>query len=294
MNFKFLENTNLDSLEAVPSDLHALYTEQPGENEGDPSSFVLNPGVQNLAKDFEELQKSASQAKSKITQANNESAERRVALRAYDDFASEIGVTVDHEAGENTIEKLRDKYNELTSQIKNGEALKTDMDKINKEAESRIERHRREAQNEVERVKGALRTVMVSNEAKSAISLHKGSEPLLLPHVENNAVVIENGDGSYTVQIKDADGKSARLNDAGGFMNVSEFVRSLKNDPSFAAAFSSEAPSGNNTKPDTSAQPPGKPSNPTKGEGSNDEKSPKDKIAAGLASLGVNSNQNAA
>ena len=251
--FKFSDNIEVSDIETIPEAHRGLYEEQTtGEGEEAVTAFVLSEAARSLANDYDGSQKALADERLKIGNLNKESAGRRVALTKFAELANDLGFEVPEDG--DLVEIYREKFNEIAEKTKEGGKLKIDMDKIKKEADARIERERESSKQQVEEMRTALATHLVDKEAISAINENKGSVALLLPHVKNHSVVEREEDGSYTVRIADEWG-NAVPNSEGGWMTVPQFVKSLKSDKDFAAAFESELPKGGGSDPKGSENP---------------------------------------
>jgi len=90
-----------------------------------------------------------------------------------------------------------------------------------------------------------LEQVMIDAAAIEAITTHKGSVTLLLPHVRGKAR-LKSGDSGYSVEIVDDDGTPRISTEAGssGPMSMGELVAEMKGNDEFSAAFEGSGASG--------------------------------------------------
>lgn len=125
---------------------------------------------------------------------------------------------------------------------------------------------------------GALETqlfnIMGSGAAKEALKTEGVINPDLMMHFMLEQLKSTDDDGKFGVQVVDGQGDVRYSGLTGKPMSVAELVTEMKGNAKYAPLFKSEAPVGGGPKPGAAS---GKP--PVQGE---PEKSPTDKIAAGL------------
>jgi hypothetical protein len=91
-----------------------------------------------------------------------------------------------------------------------------------------------------------LEKVMIDVEAIKAISEHKGSATLLLPHVRNSTRMRKNDKGEFIVEVVGEDGNpriSPAVNSTAN-MTIAEYVAEMKGQDTFAPAFEGSGASG--------------------------------------------------
>jgi hypothetical protein len=126
------------------------------------------------------------------------------------------------------------------------EAEKIAEQKYNAREKQLLERHRAEV--ETERSKagnlfGQLKRVMVDAVATKAIADQKGAVELLLPHIQNQARLRQDGE-KFIVEILDGTG-APRIGDSNGsLMTIEQFVSEMKASPVFGRAFDGAGSSG--------------------------------------------------
>ena len=99
----------------------------------------------------------------------------------------------------------------------------------------------------IQKMRSSLERHLIDAEAATALSEHKGSSMLLLPHVRDRVKVVEEN-GEFVARVVDAEG-DPRGNGKGGFMSIKDLVVELKKNPEFARAFESSGTSGGGTRP---------------------------------------------
>lgn len=265
--FDFEKNLTVDDLNTVPEQFRGLY------EKGQDGKFTVTAAAKPLVEAYVGQVKTVAATSKKAKDFGDENAKRRADAKAVEDFVKSLGV--EFEEGKLT-DALKAHVDALVSKTKDGEAVKINMDKIKAEADKRINEAVAAANANTAKMEQTLARYLIDNEAMAAITASKGSVELLLPHVKNHAKVVKDGD-NYVVRIVDAQG-DAVPGQAGGFQGVTDFVKSMKTNPTFARAFDSEAAGGGGQKPGAAA---GK-TQTTKPEGT---KNPTDKIASGLAAM---------
>ena len=116
-----------------------------------------------------------------------------------------------------------------------------------------------------------LKDLLINSTAVKALSEAGGAKniDLLTPHVLSSTKLVDEADGSYSVQVVDKEG-NARVRSDGGNMTIADLMPEFQE--KWPTAFVVDV------KPGGGAKPTGKPAKPTEG-----EKTSKDKIREGLA-----------
>jgi hypothetical protein len=239
MDFDFEKNSTVDSLDVVPEKYRELFTE------GDEGKFVVAGHAKGIVADYIGTAKALAGARQEKKKASDESASRRLNLKAVEDFATSLGLEVG-EAGVTLA--LESFVKDLQDQVKGGKQIKIDLDKIKAEFDKRLSETVATKDKQIGERDSALAKHLISNVATGALAKHKGSVDLLLPHVQSQAEVVRDDEGTYSVRVKDADG-SHRMNGSGGWMGVDELVAEMKTKEAFARAFESEVAGGTGSRP---------------------------------------------
>lgn len=247
MDFDFEQNGTVDTLDNVPEKYRGLYAEGSGDAEG---KFVLSDIVRPLVGDYVGAIKSVAGLRHEKKQVTDENANRRLAVKAVEDLAATFGLEVGDEGVASAIKVF---VEDLQGQVKGGQQVKIDLDKIKNEFDRRVTEVTETKDKEISERDAALASHLISSVAVAALTEHKGSVELLLPHVQSHAEVVREDNGEYSVRIKDGAG-SWRMNSAGGWMGVAELVAEMKTNSAFARAFDSEVKGGNNTPPGSMKQ----------------------------------------
>lgn len=255
MEFEFLKNPTVDSIDKVPEQFRGLYAEGDG-------GFVLNDSFKGTAGAIDGLNKSLKAARRDADEAKR----NRPDLSGFAAVGQLLGIEGDDATNADT---LRAAVEKVISESKDG---KVNWDKMKKDLERGFQAQLQTKDGELQTMNKTLQKYLVTTAAVQAIAGHKGVPELLLPHIQAKTKVIKEGE-EYVVRVVDESG-DPRGNASGGFMTVEDLVKEMKASPTFGRAFESEAPSGSGVKPGVTQ---GKP-NPQR-----QNLSPTEKIAAGLA-----------
>ncbi len=267
MPFNFEENKTVADLTTVPENFQSLYVETTADGN---TVYTLSDAVTGLVEAYTGTNKALESARADKKKASDESASRRQALKAVDDFITELGL----ETSEDPVETLRSHFGSLSESVKNGEEIKIDLDKIRREYEARMLEKENTHASELQQRDSALERHLIQDVATRELSAAKGAVDLLLPHVRNHCKVVRTENDNYEVRVVDAQG-DVRSDGSGGWMGVKELVAELKGTEQYGRAFDSETPGG-------SGSPPGG-MNRVVTTSNQEEKSATNKIADGLS-----------
>lgn len=254
MEFEFAKNPTVVSLETVPEQFRPFYADT-GEG------FALADTYKGTATAIDGLNRSLKAARRDADEAKK----NRPDVSAYAELGQLLGLE------ENTTDPvaLKDAMENILKQSKDGQV---NWEKMKTQLKAGYEQQLGSKDKEVQGMRATLEKHLIGSEAVRAIAAAKGVPELLLPHIQAKTKVIQDGD-SYVVRVLDEAG-DPRGNASGGFMTVEDLVKEMKGSPVFGRAFESEAPQGNNTKPNTSSQRPA---------AQQQAKTAMDKIKAGLS-----------
>jgi hypothetical protein len=101
----------------------------------------------------------------------------------------------------------------------------------------------------IQRLSGAVDNLTRQQQATAAIAEAKGSVELLLPHVLAHTRVKEGDDGSFRVEVVDAQGNT-RINNQADPITVKDLVAEMRANETFARAFDGDGHSGSGKQPD--------------------------------------------
>lgn len=254
MEFEFLKNPTVESIDKVPEQFRGFYAEGEG-------GYVLQDSFKSTAGAVDGLNKSLKAARRDADEVKR----NRPDLSGFTAVGQLLGLEGE-DAG--NPETLKQAVERVIGESKDG---KVNWDKMKKDLERGFQTQLQGKDGELQTMSKTLQKYLVTTAAVQAIAGQKGVPELLLPHIQAKTKVIKEGE-EYVVRVVDDSG-DPRGNAAGGFMAVEDLVKEMKASPTFGRAFESEAPSGSGVKPGQQGKP-----KPT-----NRELSPTEKIAAGLA-----------
>lgn len=245
MVFKFGEVASLDE---VPAEFRFAYGAANAAGK-----FSVQPGAQPFVDAFQGQATALENERVKIRTLSNENAQRRTALKPWEDLLGELGLTVAD--GEDPVAAVRTLVGELTTKVKGGDAFKTDLAKIRTASEERIAALTATHTAELAAMSGTLEEYLVDKEALGALasSKAKGGGEVLLPTIKAGLKVVKDDAGKYVVRAVSADGQ-VRYNNSAQPMTVAEVVAETKNNPKYAFAFESESGTGTGHQPGSGKQ----------------------------------------
>ena len=234
MNFDFVKNQAVESLDKVPADFQVLYTES------EDGKFKLNTEDATVG--------SAVKAISGLAKALNASrAETKAAKERVVDLGplSEYGDSVD---------TIVTKFNTTLAEArtKAGNTGKEEIDKAVNAAKTAMQtQFAKDLETHTtlnKTLKGQLYKVMVTGEAKAALADAGAVDPeLVIPYLSQK-VKVEEENGQFGVRVVDENG-DVRFGGTGSQMTVKELVGEMKADPKYGPLFKSETPSGGGARP---------------------------------------------
>lgn len=243
MEFDFEKYGTVTDITKVPDKYRGLYAES--QNDDGETVHTLADFAKALVADYLGTTKALAGARNDKTKASDESAQRRQALKSFDDLVETLGLEV---GDDGVAVALRSFVTDLQKKVKNGEEVSVNLDKIKADFEKRLQEGLGAKDKEIQERDGALSKHLISDAASRALAEAKGSIDLLLPHVQSQCKVVRNDDGTYSVRVLDAQG-DARMNSSGGWMDVAEAVSEMKTQDKFSRAFESEVNHGTGAPP---------------------------------------------
>lgn len=227
MEFDFSKNQVVESLEKVPAQFQGAYTENTDTEAG---GYIIAPNVAPLAEAISglngALNKARKEAKGKTAPSVSE-------------LLSPLGFE--------SVEQAQEQITAMKEQLEKAGEGKINLDKMRQDMEKGFAKQLETKDAELQGMSQSLQRYLVEKDAVQAITQAKGVSDLLLPHVRNQAKVVQEG-ADFVVRIVDKDGE-ARGDGKGGFMTVADLVQELKASDTFGRAFESEAPRGGGTPP---------------------------------------------
>lgn len=232
MEFDFSKNTVVDTLEAVPSDFHGLYTKK------DDGKFALDSDHAGV-----------KSAISVITGLNRALMASRAEAKAFKGKAVDLSALAEYgESPEAILATFNTRIAEA-GKGKSADDIKHQVDKIRADLAAG---HAKEL--EVERQRGQalqhqLYSLLVGSTATSALVEAKAIDPdLARPFIERQVKVSEEN-GVFMVNVVDEAGDVRYSGVTGKPMTIVELVGEMKGKEKFAPLFKSEASSGGNMRP---------------------------------------------
>lgn len=248
-------NTPVDSLDKVPEQFRPIFADKPGED----GKFTVNPVFKGVADALGGFDRSNKTLRAEL---KGKTSVDLSPLAEFGDSPADIKAAFDARVAELTA-KGGDKAQAI-------EKVRGEMGAANQAALT-AEKGR------TSHYQSALHTMVLKNEALSAIASEKGLPDLLMPFIQTQVKVNE-VEGKFTVVVLDEKGEPRYSGLTGAPMTVSELVKGMKADPKYGRLFESEVPGGGGMPPGAGRRVPG----PNGGGGAAD-KTPNQKIAAGLA-----------
>lgn len=255
----------VDSLDGVPEEY------RPGYTAGQDGKFTWKPEFKPFAAAITGNIGVTNKVRADLKKSNDESAARRLAIKAYEDLISASGLTV--EEGKSAVEVLKAHIDDLQAKAKNGGELKVNLDALRKDFEKQTKAIREESEGKVTKMTRTLEKHLIGDVSKSALAKFEGNSTLLMPAIRDRVKVVPEGD-DYVVRVVDGEG-NYRLDTKGGYMTIESLVQELKANPDYAQAFKSTANGGSGARQQTKQTTVS--TTPTR-----DKMSATDKIKAGL------------
>lgn len=218
------------SSDAIPEQFRSLYDKK-GEQ------FVLkkeDPTIKGALEAMAGLTKSIKAARAEADAAKK----GKIDLAALKDFG---------ETPEAILTSFNAKLQGLQDELAKGSKAKIDLDSLRADL---TKAHKTEIEKYVARNTGLqnqLFTLLVENNAKTAIVNLKGDMDLLMPFVKDRVRAVEE-DGQIKVYVVGESGER-RYGATGQDMTIAELVSEMKGSQRFAKLFESEAPRGGGAPP---------------------------------------------
>ena len=270
MDFTFKENTTVADINAIPEKYRGLYAAGEGDNAG---KFTLIPAATGIVADLIGNQETLAGVRNDKKKVTDENAERRIAVKVFEDFAQSVGLDAGDEGMAAALSAFVD---DLQVQIKGGKEIKINLDKNKAAYDKSLADVTTVKDAELSEIRKALSKHLISDAASRALAEAKGSIDLLLPHVLASCKMHRLDNGDYGVTVLDAQGDS-RFDSAGGLMGVTGLVAEMKTQEKFGRAFESEAVAGAGARPGTMSR-----TNARSDAQGSENLSPTQKIALGL------------
>ena len=217
----------VEKLEDVPEKYRSLYQEiSEGDNSG---KFGVNPEFSGIVDDYMGTNKALTEARKNGKAANDESAKRRLTIKAFEDIMDSLGIDEDSR----TADGLKSYIDDIAAKAENGKELKINLDKVREEMSKKHSEVIAAKDKDIADRDASLEKYLVSDRATRALAAAKGSVDLLLPHVKGSCKVFRTETGDYEVRVVDGAGE-VRFNGAAQPMTVEDLVTEMKTNNSFA------------------------------------------------------------
>lgn len=265
MEFFFSENPELDSLEKVPAEFQSFYAQ------GQDGKYKVDEKFGATATTIDGLRKNFNTTRTNLTAAQQESMQRRQALEAW---TANSGVA--------SADELKLKIDKMTQDLSDGKKINPET--IRAELATQFEAKQAATQAERDAMEGSLKEYLLDNAALGAIAEHKGNATLLMPHIQAQTQVIKDPvTGKYRAVAVNQAGEPLPDTD-GGWLSVGKLVERMKANKDFAACFTVTPPSGGGLPPNGQQRqiPQQQRQTPNGGQQGQGDRSPMDKISAGL------------
>jgi hypothetical protein len=267
MDFFFSENPELDSLEKVPAEFHTFYAQ------GQDGKYKVDEKFAASATTIDGLRKNFNTTRTNLTAAQQESMQRRQALEAWE-----------ANTGVKTADEAKARLDKLTQDLSEGKKINPET--IRAELQTQFDAKNAATVAERDAMEASLKEYLLDSAALGAIAELKGNATLLMPHIQRQAQVIKDPvTNKYRAVAVNEKGEPLPDTD-GGWLSVAKLVERLKANKDFAACFTVTPPSGGGLPPGGGQQQQRpnlqRPANNGGTGGDQNQRSPMDKISAGL------------
>ncbi len=149
--------------------------------------------------------------------------------------------------GDDTEDDETDEGDDGEKKAKGKRGDRRAMQKIKAESEAAVAATRAEYEGKLNSVQTMLKKQMIDGEARAAIAKLKGVPDLLLPHVREKCLLIEE-DGVYHVRVVDAEG-DPRSDGKGGYLTIEDLVAEMRKSETYGRAFEADGTKGSGKPP---------------------------------------------
>lgn len=213
MEFNFEQNQTVDSLDKVPEDFRPFYAEADGKFKLDDKFKKASTAIDGLNKTTKTLRSGTKDLTTLVEK---------------------------YKALGDSPEAIQQKIEELNTALSSKE--KINPEKIKEEITKQFKGQLDEKDAKIGKKDKAIHKYLVTSQATTAIAEAKGVPELLLPHIERQVKVVEEGD-DYKVVVVDAAGDT-RYGAAGQPLTIAELVTNMKGDKVYGRAFEAESNGG--------------------------------------------------
>ena len=239
MEFEFDLKKPIAALTSVPAEYHGFYTQTD-------DGYVVADTHVKIAKNINGLSGNLKKARSSLTEANSESADRRVKLAGFTSLFDGLeGIE------EQTPEALKTFIDGLAEQAaaggKTSEETAAALEAAKRAITEKFTAEKAELQGSVDSLTGEIRTLLIDNRTSSAIQAASGNSALLAPMLEKECEIRVTDEGQRVVVVLGEDGEP-RYNGEGDLLTIEQRVAEIKEDERFQGAFQGQVRSGADTK----------------------------------------------
>jgi hypothetical protein len=275
MDWDFIANGSVDTIDLVPDAFKGYYEEDKAAG-----AFVLKADIKPLAEAYTGANKKLTTFGKQKKDDNTKDAARRLVIDGIAAKLAEAGIEVGDDVAK-LPDIISEKFTELLGQVKGGKEAKVNLEAIKADFNKRLAAELAKKDGDLTTMRGSLEKYMVNSAAATALAeagtVEKGAE-LLMPIISRSVKVVQE-DGEYNVKVVDSD-NNVRLNNRGEPMGIKDLIGELK--LSHPIVFKSEAKQGGGKQPGTGKVP----ASGSMRQQNAGERTPNQKISAGLATLG--------
>lgn len=226
MEWDFVQNESVESLDNVPQEFRGYYAEDKGTN-----TFKLKDDVKPLAHAYTGVYGKLKNANTQKRNDNQKDAGRRHAIEGIRTVFTDLGIAEEVPDDLAVLpEWVKTQVTSLQESIKGGKTLKVDLDKLRGTFNTQVAAIKTESDQKIAKMTGTLAKYMIDGAANQALvdaGVVEGGSTLLLPHVRSAAKVVQLENGDYAVKVVDAEG-AIRINGKGEDMGIADLVAELK------------------------------------------------------------------
>lgn len=219
-------NKEVTDIKTVPEQFRNVYIAGEGENEG---KFFVGEQFAGLTSAIVGLNKS-------LKASRDEASTAQASLKGW------TALGENPEAIQENVDKLN---NDLKDAV--GKNKSFDPEKLQAQYRTEWEGKVTAANDRISVLQGSLKHSLVNSAALTAIAKHNGVAELLMPHIQSQVKMVEEG-GKFGVQVVDPDGDIRYSPTSGGLMTVEELITEMKAHPHMGMAFKSNLKGGDGSQ----------------------------------------------
>lgn len=270
MEWDFLANSTVDTLDVVPEAFRPVYQEDKAN-----SNFIVNPDLKALADSFTNTAKKLKATNTTRTEDNKKDKERRLALEGVQAAIVELGIEIPDNVS--LPEVIKSTFTTLSDSVKGGKEARVNVEAAKAEFQKQVKAITDTHTKEVSGLTATLEKHMIESAAAQELAkmgvVENGME-LLMPMIRKTTKLQKQETGDYKVIVVD-ENNNIRVDQHAADMNIPSLITDLK--AKFPMAFKSENKGGGGTNNAATKKPV-----QNAGKAATDGRSSVDKIAAGL------------